>query len=241
MDEHAGTHARFVTRKRARIKEADLSEGKQMDFYGGGKVLLEGYTTRAGYKRDAYIQIDAAERNYSFTYDGLDRNRYAQENKEIYRQKAAEKNGRQETTASERQPTLTIHRTILKASVPKEAYDQWTEAVNDPSKRADVKAFYIKGMVKDGQGEPFNAQVKPNFERNKMDFFRWNPDRAKRQGRRSNPPLKAVPGRRQFRGQDRRSGQRCERAAQAGTAGGHPGAEEKLPQQQKEQLKGAKV
>ena len=23
--------------KRARIKEADLSEGKQMDFYGGGK------------------------------------------------------------------------------------------------------------------------------------------------------------------------------------------------------------
>ena len=41
-------------------------------------------------------KIDAAERNYSFTYDGLDRNRYAQENKEIYRQKAAEKNGRQE-------------------------------------------------------------------------------------------------------------------------------------------------
>ena len=61
----------------------------------------------------------------------MDRNRYAQENKEIYRQKAAEKNGRQETTASERQPTLTIHRTILKAPVPKEAYDQWTEAVND--------------------------------------------------------------------------------------------------------------
>ena len=52
--------------KRARIKEADLSEGKQMDFYGGGKVLLEGYTTRAGYKRDAYIQIDAAERRHCF-------------------------------------------------------------------------------------------------------------------------------------------------------------------------------
>ena len=40
---------------------------------------------------------------------------------------------------------------------------------SDPSKRADVKAFYIKGMVKDGQGEPFNAWVKPNFERNKSD------------------------------------------------------------------------
>ena len=41
----------------------------------------------------------------------------------------------------------------LKAPVPKEAYDQWTEAVNDPSKRADVKAFYIKGMVKDDGGK----------------------------------------------------------------------------------------
>mgnify|MGYP003159313018 CR=1 FL=1 len=155
--------------KRARIKEADLSEGKQMDFYGGGKVLLEGYTG---------IFLEHATAN-------------AQENKEIYRQKAAEKNGRQETTASERQPTLTIHRTILKASVPKEAYDQWTEAVNDPSKRADVKAFYIKGMVKDGQGEPFNAWVKPNFERNKMDFFRWNPDRAKRQGAEVKPAVES--------------------------------------------------
>ena len=62
-----------------------------------------------------------------------------------------------------------------------------------PSKRVDVKAFYIKGMVKDGQGEPFNAWVKPNFERNKMDFFRWNPDRAKRQGAEVKPALKAVP------------------------------------------------
>lgn len=37
-------------------------------------------------------------------------------------------------------------------------------------------------MVKDGQGEPFNAWVKPNFELGKIDFFKWNPDRAKRQG-----------------------------------------------------------
>lgn len=75
--------------------------------------------------------------------------------------------------------------------MPKEAYDQWTEAVNDPSKRADVKAFYIKGMVKDGQGELFNAWVKPNFERNKMDFFRWNPDRAKRQGAEVKPAVES--------------------------------------------------
>ncbi len=167
--------------KRAVIKNAELSEGRQIDFYGGGKVLLEGYTTRAGYKRDAYIQIDAAERNYEFSYDGLDRKRYQAENRAIHTQQRAER-GAREAKEMGKAPELTIHHMILKAAVPDEAYKQWSEAVKAPSKRADVKAFYIKGMVKDGQGEPFNAWVKPNFALGKMDFFKWNPDRAKRQG-----------------------------------------------------------
>ena len=158
--------------KRTRIKDTDLSEGKQLDFYGGGKVLLEGYTTRAGYKRDAYIQIDAAERSYEFTYDGLNRNRYAQENRELYRQRFAEKTGQQVTERPLRIPHM-----ILKAAVPQEAYDQWTAALNDPSKRPAVQAFYLTGMVKEGQDAPFNAWVRPNFEKNKMDFFRWNPNK----------------------------------------------------------------
>lgn len=167
--------------KRATIKNAELSEGRQIDFYGGGKVLLEGYTTRSGYKQDAYIQIDAAERNFEFSYDGLDRKRYQAENRAIYTQKRNERN-EQEAKDIGKAPELTIHRMILKATVPDEAYKQWSEAVKDPSKRAEVKAFYIKGMVKDGQGEPFNAWVRPNFELGKMDFYKWNPDRAKRQG-----------------------------------------------------------
>ncbi len=167
--------------KRAVIKNAELSEGKRMDFYSGGKVLLEGYTTRAGYKRDAYIQIDAAERNFEFSYDGLDRKRYQAENRAIHTQQRAAR-GEREAKGMGKAPELTIHHMILKAAVPDEAYKQWSEAVKDPSKRAEVKAFYIKGMEKDGQREPFNAWVKPNFALGKMDFFKWNPDRAKRQG-----------------------------------------------------------
>ena len=44
------------------------------------------------------------------------------------------------------------------------------------------KAAYVQGMVKDGKGEPFNAYVKVNNEKGKLDFFKWNPDRAKKQG-----------------------------------------------------------
>lgn len=103
-----------------------------------------------GYKRDAYIQIDAAERNYAFTYDGLDRNRYAEENRQIYRRRLAEAKG----DVAEGQTTLRIPKTILKAAVPKEAYELWTAALDDPAKRAEIKAVYIKGMTKDGQSEP---------------------------------------------------------------------------------------
>lgn len=68
----------------SRLKNVDLSEGKQIDLFSGRKVLLEGYTTRSGYKRDAYIQIDASERNIEFDHSGLDRKRYQEQNRGIY-------------------------------------------------------------------------------------------------------------------------------------------------------------
>lgn len=114
--------------KRATIKNAELSEGRQIDFYGG-RVLLEGYITRAGYKRDAYIQIDAAERNYEFSYDGLDRKRYQAENRAIHTQRRTERNGR-EAKEIGKAPELTIHHMILKAAVPDEA----TSSGRRPSK-----------------------------------------------------------------------------------------------------------
>ena len=44
------------------------------------------------------------------------------------------------------------------------------------------KATYVRAMMKDGQDQPFNAWVKPNYEKGKLDFFKWNPDYAKKQG-----------------------------------------------------------
>lgn len=131
------------------------------------------------------------ERNYEFTFDGLDRKRYQAENRAIHTQLRAAR-GEREAKEMGKAPELTIHHMILKAAVPDEAYKQWSQAVKDPSKRADVKAFYIQGMVKDGQGEPFNAWVKPNFALGKMDFFKWNPDRAKRQGAEVKPSTRAA-------------------------------------------------
>lgn len=168
--------------RRTNIKGVELSKGQQIDLYDNGrKILLEGMTTRAGYKRDAYIQINASNRNFDFSYEGLDRNRYAQENKEIRRQKNAGQKTEKKEVSDEAKTNLTVHRKIKGADVPEQAYKQWTEAVNDPAKRQNVSAFHIKGMI-DNQGQPFNAWVKPNFEKEKFDFFKYNPKYAKRQG-----------------------------------------------------------
>ena len=35
----------------------------------------------------------------------------------------------------------------------------------------------MTGLI-DKKGEPFNAYVRPNFEKNKFDFLKWNPDKS---------------------------------------------------------------
>ena len=42
------------------------------------------------------------------------------------------------------------------------------------------KAAYVEGMS-DGNGGTFNAYVRPNYEKMKFDFFRWNPDKRRKQ------------------------------------------------------------
>ena len=35
----------------------------------------------------------------------------------------------------------------------------------------------MTGLI-DKKGESFNAYVRPNFEKNKFDFLKWNPDKS---------------------------------------------------------------
>ena len=50
-----------------------------------------------------------------------------------------------------------------------------------PEEQNRLKAgetVYMTGLL-DKAGQPFNAYVKPNFEQNKFDFLKWNPDKSK--------------------------------------------------------------
>lgn len=160
------------------IKNAVLSPGKQLDFYSGGKVLLEGYTTRSGYMRDAYIQVDASERNIEFDHSGLDRRRYQDNNSDVYRQIRAEQgNPLPERT----QQGMFIPQRVFGVEIPKEAYVQWQEALSFPEKRPGVRAVYMRGLKFQGNPEPQDRWVKPDFEAGRIRPYRWNPDYSRRQ------------------------------------------------------------
>lgn len=151
-----------------RIKGADLSEDQQRRLGAGEKVLVEKMVSRTGRLFDGYIQVNASDKRFDFTYEGLDRNRYAQENKEIRRQQ------KENTPEGEAQKQKKLH-------IPKRLLGvELTE--NQQQSLAAGQTAYIKGMVKDDKGEPFNAYVKPNPEKMKFDFFKWNPEKARKQG-----------------------------------------------------------
>ncbi len=171
--------------QRDTIKNATLDEETARKLFSGEKVLLEKFTTRQGYFRDGWIQVDAADRNFKFTYEGLDRNRYAHENQKIYDQKVAngeiEPRNSRKSASDENNSELTIHKRIKGVDIPEKAYKEWTEANKNPEKRQAANYHFMRGMIDDA-GKPFNAWVRPNWEEAKFDFRKFNPKYANSKG-----------------------------------------------------------
>lgn len=145
------------------LKGAELSPEQQQSLKEGKKVLVEGMTSKNTIgtdnprKFDAYVQFNAAKGGYDFSYDGLDRNKYKQDNKQEQNQE---------------QSQVRIPKKLLGVDLNEKQQNSLREG----------KSIYVQGMMKDAKGEPFNAYVKVNQEKGKLDFFKWNPDRAKKQG-----------------------------------------------------------
>jgi len=146
------------------LKGAELSPEQQQALKEGKKVLVEGMTSKRTIgtdnpkQFDAYVQFNAAKGGYDFSYDGLNRNKNQQE-------KNQEMNQGQQN----------------RVRIPKKLLGVDLNEKQQASLR-EGKAVYVQGMVKDAKGEPFNAYVKVNHEKGKLDFNKWNPDRARKQG-----------------------------------------------------------
>ena len=150
------------------LKGTELSPEQQQALKEGKKVLVEEMTSKSTIgtenprKFDAYVQFNAAKGGYDFSYDGLGRNKYRQENKREQSQ----------SQTDDQQNKVRIPKKLLGVDLDDKQQNSLREG----------KSVYVQGMLKDEKGEPFNAYVKVNQEKGKLDFFKWNPDRAKKQG-----------------------------------------------------------
>ena len=179
------------------LKGVELSEGQKLDIAAGRKVLVEAMTSRSGILFDGYVQINASDKKLDFTYEGLDRNRYIKENKEIRRQnKENGKDNTQDVSKGETSQKSFIRKKLSGVEVPDDVYAKWKEAEKDPSKRQDIKAVYMKGLLvkdkrQDGKQVEANLWVKPNFETGKLDFHKWNPDYVRKTGKVVKPAVES--------------------------------------------------
>jgi hypothetical protein len=152
------------------LKGMEFTPEQVKDLREGKVILVEGMTTKKSQetdspkKFDAYIQFNASKGSFDFSYGGLERKNNQQDNQQ------------QQGQANE-PGNIRIPQKLLGVELtPKQQEDL----------RGD-KTIYVKGMVKDGQDQPFNAYVKINHGEGKLDFYKFNPDKAKKQGAETTP------------------------------------------------------
>jgi hypothetical protein len=134
-------------------KGIKLDEEQKRKLENGEKVEVKGMTSTKGKSFDGEVQFNADKKYFELIFNN--------DNGQ------SQKQGRQQGETEE----VHIPKTLLGVALSEK-------------QQADIKAgqtVYVSGM-KDREGQDFNAYVKVNTEKNKLDFFKWNPDRAKKEG-----------------------------------------------------------
>ena len=136
-------------------KGAKLDEEQKQKLGNGEKVEIKGMISTKGKPFDGEVQFNADKRYFELIFDNT---------------KKQSQNQKQDTGQNETKE-VRIPKNILGVDL--------TEKQRDNLKAE--KTIYVSGM-KDKEGKEFNAYVKVNTEEKKLDFFKWNPDKAQKQG-----------------------------------------------------------
>ncbi|WP_373247796.1 DUF4099 domain-containing protein [Bacteroides thetaiotaomicron] len=135
------------------IKGVKLTDEQKKELSEGKSIYVEGMTSKTGKHFNANLQFNADKRSIEFRFGSP---------KQEQRQRQAPE-GQEQTEQKE----LRVPKKMLGRDI-------------SPEEQAKLKAgetVYMTGLI-DKKGEPFNAYVRPNFEKNKFDFLKWNPDKS---------------------------------------------------------------
>ena len=142
-----------------KISGVDLNEKQKSDLKDGKAVWVENMISAKNTPYSAFLQINADKRSLEFIFPENNQNQIRNQN-----EKQSHESG---------------------VRIPKAlaGVDLTEKQQNDL--KSD-KTIYVKGL-KDKAGQEYNAYIKVNPEENKLDFFRFNPDKAKAKGKEVTP------------------------------------------------------
>lgn len=139
------------------IKGVTLGDEQKKALAEGKGVYLEGMTAKSGKSFNATVQMNADKRGIEFQFNN--------------QPKQAERNSQSQAP---RQQSQNENRELR---VPEKLLGR-DLSPDEQNRLKSGAAVYMTGLI-DRTGQPFNAYVKPNYEKNKFDFLKWNPDKSR--------------------------------------------------------------
>lgn len=142
----------------AEVNGTALTDEQRKRIANGESVLVENMWSEKKQRHyDARLQFNVCKGGFDYDFKGIAR-----------RQGQTAAQGQEQNRQQERELVIP---TRLKG---KDLTEEQRASL------AQGKATYIKGMT-DNEGNLFSAFVRVNHERAKLDFFKWNPDKSKKQ------------------------------------------------------------
>lgn len=143
------------------IKGVKLDEKQKTALMEGKAIFLENMISAKNKPFSAFVQVNAEKRSLEFTFP-------EKEQKQVQQQGQQQKNNPSEG-----------------GRIPKTLAGVELTDKQQADLRAD-KTIYVKGL-KDKEGQEYNAYVKVNHEKGKLDFYKFNPDKAKEKAKEITP------------------------------------------------------
>lgn len=143
------------------IKGVKLDEKQKAALMEGKAVFLENMISANNKPFSAFVQVNAEKRSLEFIFP-------EKEQKQTQQQGQQQKNDQPEG--------VRIPKSLAGVELSdKQQADLWAD-----------KTIYVKGL-KDKEGQEYNAYVKVNHEKGKLDFYKFNPDKAKEKAKEMAP------------------------------------------------------
>jgi hypothetical protein len=171
------------------LKNAPLSPEQQQALREGKSVWIEGMDKRlqageAPQKIDRFVQFNAANRNLDF--------RFSSEQQQQHRQQRQA--GRGEQPAQEQKEKkgqfagkVWVPKVLLDVKLSDEQFKSllagkatWVENMTQP--KSAQKPGETQVEATDAKGQKFNAWVRPEQDAGKLKYYKWNPEKAQKQG-----------------------------------------------------------